>query len=160
VALFGITPPSQFNQTIGLVNTAFSHVNITNPTAYTGFTYHVAARGGQFYASGILPSPRQLTVGITGARGLALDYALVTVGESTSLKDHTILVDDASPEITWDGSWSAKDNYTMPVPCSLPLSPKSEDFFDFTANMAPHANTSHISSTTGDSFTFQFSGIY
>ncbi|KAJ7930966.1 hypothetical protein B0H13DRAFT_1481183, partial [Mycena leptocephala] len=91
----------------------------------------------QFYTSGSLQSPRQLTVGITGARGLALDYALVTVGESTSLKDHTILVDDSNPEITWDGSWRL-----------LRLHSK----------YGPHANTSHISSTTGDSFTFQFSG--
>ncbi|KAJ7278785.1 hypothetical protein C8J57DRAFT_1304524 [Mycena rebaudengoi] len=159
VAFFGITPPSNFNQTIGIANPSFDHVNITNPRSYPRFTYAEPARGGQFYSSGTLSSPGQLRIGFTGARGLALDYALVTVGEATNLKGQTILVDDSSGEITWNGSWSVKNNYTMPVPCGMPFFPKSEDFpYAFTANMPPHGNTSHISSTVGDSFTFQFAG--
>ncbi|KAJ7903233.1 hypothetical protein B0H13DRAFT_1466468, partial [Mycena leptocephala] len=160
VSLFGITPPIAFNQTIGIASLPFDHDNITNPESYSRVTYAAPARGGQFYSSGTLSSPRQMRIGITGARGLVVDYALVTIGEATPLKGQTILVDDSSPEITWSGSWGEKNSYTMPVPCVLPLFPKSEDpnGYAFTANMSPHGNTSHTSSTVGDSFTFRFAG--
>ncbi|KAJ6550050.1 hypothetical protein B0H19DRAFT_1264913 [Mycena capillaripes] len=160
VSLFGITPPSQFPQTIAIDNTAdpFYNLNITNPHNYTVFNYPAAARGGLFYTSDRLFTPGEIKVGITGARGLAIDYAVVTVRETTDLSGQTILVDDSSSEITWNGQWSSKDNYTMPVPCTLPLSPKSEDLLGFVAAMSPHGNTSHASSTPGDSFTFQFAG--
>ncbi|KAF7342472.1 Gpr1 family protein [Mycena venus] len=159
VSLFGITPPTEFNQTIGIANPSFDQVNITYPKSYSRFTYAAPARGGQFYSSGTLSSPGQIRIGITGARGLTLDYALVTIGEATNLKGQTILVDDSSPEITWSGNWGEKNSYTTPVPCGLPFFPNSEDFpYAFTANMSPHGNTSHTSSTIGDSFAFQFSG--
>ncbi|KAJ7124261.1 hypothetical protein C8R44DRAFT_980621 [Mycena epipterygia] len=158
VSLFGITPPAQFNQTFGIGNSALGHVNLSDPKNYTSFKYPVPSHGGQFYTSGMLAGPEKLTIGITGARGLAVDYALVTIGESTVLRGQTILVDDSSPEIIWNGNWTVKKNYTLPVPCELALNPRSDTFTDFTANMTPHGNSSRFSSVVGDSFTFHFAG--
>ncbi|KAJ6572457.1 hypothetical protein DFH09DRAFT_1277404 [Mycena vulgaris] len=157
VSLFGITPPVPFSQTLGIGNSILPHVNITNPKAYTNHTYRAPSNGGQFYTSGSLASPSQIKIGITGARGLAIDYALVTIGESTDLQGQRILVDDSSPEIIWNGNWTIRANYTIPVPCQLPFMPRSgEASYDFTANMAPHGNSSRFSTVGGDSFTFQF----
>ncbi|KAJ6493851.1 hypothetical protein DFH09DRAFT_357596 [Mycena vulgaris] len=159
VSLFGITPPLPFSQTLGVGNSMVPHVNITNPKAYTNHTYRASSYGGQFYTSGSLASPSQIKIGITGARGLVIDYALVTIGEFTDLQGQTILVDDSSPEIIWNGNWTIRANYTVPVPCQLPFMPRSDDVpYDFTANMAPHGNSSRFSTDGGDSFTFQFAG--
>ncbi|KAJ7494114.1 hypothetical protein FB451DRAFT_1002632, partial [Mycena latifolia] len=141
VSLFGITPPAQFNQTFGIGNSALGYVNLSNPKNYTSFKYPAPSHGGQFYTSGMLADPEKLTNRITGARGLTVDYALVTIGESTVLRGQTILVDDSSSEIIWNGNWTIKQNYTLPVPCELALGPRSNDTFtDFTANMTPHGN--------------------
>ncbi|KAJ7451338.1 hypothetical protein FB451DRAFT_1145721 [Mycena latifolia] len=160
VAFFGITPPTQFNQTFGIGNSALPDVNITNPRNYTAYKYLAASHGGQFYASAGLDNPEQFRIGFTGARGLALDYALVAVGQSTVLKGQTILVDDSSSEIIWNGNWTVKANYTLPVPCELPFGPRSDNDpgVAFTAKMTPHGNSSRFSSVVGDSFTFQFAG--
>ncbi|KAK7046232.1 Gpr1 family protein [Favolaschia claudopus] len=159
-ALYGITPPSEFNQTIGLASPAFDGSNITDFKAYSHYAFDVPVRGGMFYTTGTLSTPTSIQIGMTGARGLTVDYAVVTVGEATNLEGQTIIVDDTSTEITWDGSWTQKNNYTIPVPCTLPFKPGTDafDFFDFTANMAPHGNTSHASSSVGDSFAFRFAG--
>ncbi|KAJ7871062.1 hypothetical protein B0H13DRAFT_2061302, partial [Mycena leptocephala] len=124
-----------------------------------------AAFGGQFYTSGILPAPGQMLLGLSNANGIAIDYALVTASNSTNLQGQTILVDDASPEIFWDGSWSAQDNFTVPVPCLIPTPEAYENAtlnypkgVSFTANMSAHANTCHQSSNVGASLTFQFAG--
>jgi len=109
-----------------------------------------------------LSSTSQIQIGILGAHGLALDYALVTVDESTDLKDRTIFVDDSNPEIMWNDSWEEQQNHVILVDCSLPEPPHSfktfPSDFDFTANIYPHGNRSQISNTTGSSFTFQFAG--
>ncbi|KAF7336456.1 Gpr1 family protein [Mycena sanguinolenta] len=159
VALFGITPPAQFNQTFGIGDPPFHKVNITNPKDYSARSYPSPSQGGSFYTSSILPNASQIQVGITGARGLAIDYALVGVGPSTDLQSQTILVDDSSSEIIWNGSWTIQANYTLPVPCQLAFSSNSDDGFStFTANMSPHGNSSHFSNEVGDSFTFSFAG--
>ncbi|KAJ7906158.1 hypothetical protein B0H13DRAFT_2194357 [Mycena leptocephala] len=145
VSLFGITPPSQYNQTIGIADPGSDKDIIAQPKDYHPYMYPSAAFGGQFYTSGTLPAPGQMLLGLSNANGIMIDYALVTASNSTSFQGQTIIVDDASPEIFWDGSWSAQDNFTMPD-------------VSFTANMSPHANTSHRSSSVGASFTFQFAG--
>lgn len=159
VSLFGVTPPTQFNQTFGIGDSSIPKVNITDPRNYTLIRYSSPSQGGEFYTSRTLSDPGSIKVGITGSRGLAIDYALVTVGPSTDLQGQTILVDDSSSEIVWHGNWTVKSNYTLPVPCFLPISPQSDDSSpDFTANMRPHGNSSHYSSNVGDSFTFEFAG--
>ncbi|KAJ7648653.1 hypothetical protein DFH06DRAFT_996938 [Mycena polygramma] len=75
---------------------------------------------------------------------MAIDYALVTAGNSTNLQGQTIIVDDASPEIFWDGDWEGTLN--------------AQNTLGFIANISSHANTTHQSSNVGDSFTFQFAG--
>ncbi|KAJ6594908.1 hypothetical protein B0H19DRAFT_1057118 [Mycena capillaripes] len=117
VSLFGITPPVQFNQTIGIVSAPFEDVDITEPRKYPSYKYHAPASGGQFYRSGVAPNSSHIKIGITGAKNLALDYALVTVGA----------------EIAWNGTWKAKDNYTIPVPCITLDSPHSDDPIRFIA---------------------------
>jgi hypothetical protein len=165
VSLFGVTPPRQYNQTIGIADPASDKDIITQPKDYRPYTYPSAAFGGQFYTSGILPAPGQMLLGLSNANGIAIDYALVTASNSTNLQGQTILVDDASPEIFWDGSWSAQDNFTMPVPCLIPTPEAYENAtlnypkgVSFTANMSAHANTCHQSSNVGASLTFQFAG--
>ncbi|KAJ6553099.1 hypothetical protein B0H19DRAFT_1295707 [Mycena capillaripes] len=126
---------------------------------------HVSVRSLWRPIPGTLPAPGQMLLGLSNANGIAIDYTLVTVINSTSLQGQILIVDDASPEIFWNGSWSAQDNFTMPVPCLIPSPevyvnatlnyPKG---VSFTVNMSPHANTSHQSSNAGDSFTFQFAG--
>ncbi|KAJ7052738.1 hypothetical protein C8F01DRAFT_951934, partial [Mycena amicta] len=78
-----------------------------------------------------------------------LDYAVVTVYPTTNLLGTTILVDDSSSSLIWHGSWTEENNFTLPVGCN---------FTDFTADMAPHANTTHVSQTKGDQFEFWFTG--
>ncbi|KAJ7924572.1 hypothetical protein B0H13DRAFT_1533586, partial [Mycena leptocephala] len=92
-----------------------------------------------------------------------LDYVVVTVGELTSLQGQRILVDDKSPEIAWAGTgWTERNNFTLPIPCSLPsgqfVKSNNTTMSDFTAEVAPHGNTTHATSTPGDSFTFRFAG--
>ncbi|KAK7461661.1 hypothetical protein VKT23_008088 [Stygiomarasmius scandens] len=162
VALFGITPPSAFRHGFNRSVPVFDSSNIQELETYTPYKYPAMAQGGQFYTSQTLPSKSQIDIGILGAHGLALDYALVTVDESTDLSQKTILVDDSNLEITWDDSWEEQQNRAISVNCSLPEQPHvfhgSPPDFQFTANMYPHGNGSHISNTTGSSFTFQFAG--
>ncbi|KAJ7670862.1 hypothetical protein DFH06DRAFT_1125145 [Mycena polygramma] len=172
VSLVGCTPPSQYNQTIGLADPTNDTNSITQPQRYRPYTYPpmvsgFSGFGGPFYTSGTLPTPGQMVLGLSNANGLAIDYALVTAGDSTNLQGQTIIVDDASPEIFWNGNWVAHDNLTVSVQCSIP----GLDIFkqgtpvgnpDHTAgffvDMPSHANTTHQSSNVGDSFTFQFAG--
>ncbi|KAJ7670912.1 hypothetical protein DFH06DRAFT_143334 [Mycena polygramma] len=172
VSLVGCTPPSQYNQTIGLADPTNDTTSITQPQRYRPYTYPpmvsgFSGFGGPFYTSGTLPTPGQMVLGLSNANGLAIDYALVTAGDSTNLQGQTIIVDDASPEIFWNGNWVAHDNLTVSVQCSIP----GLDIFkqgtpvgnpDHTAgffvDMPSHANTTHQSSNVGDSFTFQFAG--
>ncbi|KAJ7056858.1 hypothetical protein C8F01DRAFT_950745, partial [Mycena amicta] len=79
-----------------------------------------------------------------------LDYAVVTVYPTTDLLGTTILVDDSSSSLIWHGSWTKEDNFTLP--------PQGINSNYFTADMAPHANTTHASQTRGDKFEFWFTG--
>ncbi|KAF8184069.1 hypothetical protein K438DRAFT_1974661 [Mycena galopus ATCC 62051] len=122
------------------------------------FTYPLPSYGGLIYTtnSGVpLPNATQMTVGITGSNGLAIDYAVVTVGESTDLRGQQIIVDDTSNEIRWSGSWTARNNFTLEVPC---LSLLVFETPQFTASVSPHGNTTHASGAPGDAFGFEFAG--
>ncbi|KAJ7052725.1 hypothetical protein C8F01DRAFT_997676 [Mycena amicta] len=86
---------------------------------------------------------------VSQAQGFALDYAVVTVYPTTDLLGTTILVDDSSSSLIWRGSWTEENNFTLPP---------SLNFTGFAADMAPHANTTHVSQTVGDQFEFWFTG--
>ena len=74
---------------------------------------------------------------------IALDYAVVKVGNQTSLSGQTVIVDDDSPLIQYSGQWSRSTNKFTPG--NLPSG-------------YPYGNLTHRSSNPGDTFTFQFSG--
>ncbi|KAJ7056886.1 hypothetical protein C8F01DRAFT_1308333 [Mycena amicta] len=151
VQLYGIAPPPQFNQTF-----------IIGPAGeWEDYSYRAPGYGGLHYTS----PPNSITnsaLMVTQARGFALDYAVVTVYPRTDLLGTTILVDDSSSSLIWRGSWTEENNFTLPVICVLPLTvtptSKSLNNTAFTANMAPHANTTHTSQTVGDEFEFWFTG--
>ncbi|KAJ7056917.1 hypothetical protein C8F01DRAFT_338259 [Mycena amicta] len=144
VQLYGVAPPSQSSQTF-FVNT---------PDHSQEYSYHAPGYGGLQYTS--TPNA-SLSMVLTQAVLFGLDYAVVTVHPTTDLIGKTILVDDSSSSLIWRGSWTEENNFTLPVFCPLPFSPNSTDFF-FICNMAPHANTTHASQTTGDEFEFWFTG--
>ncbi|KAJ7048719.1 hypothetical protein C8F01DRAFT_46741 [Mycena amicta] len=165
ISLFGVTPPAlpTFNQTIAISNPLDPKANSSDVTSYTPYTYPSPALGGQFLTTGRLPAAAPLKLGIVGYRGLALNYALVEVGEFTSLTGTTILVDDSSTEIAWSGGWTVKNDYgtTLQVQCQLPALPYNatdNTMTKYTATMVPHGNSTHVSSAKGDSFTFPFAG--
>ncbi|KAK7005990.1 Gpr1 family protein [Favolaschia claudopus] len=167
VALFGVTPPIQYNQTIRIADPSVDKTNATQPNSYRAYTYPVSSQGGQFFTSGVVHNDSQIRIGLSNADGVAIDYALVTAGNLTNLQGQTILVDDRSSEIFWDGNWTMVDNYSLPVQCTIPspqaykeskLLLNSTDSVNFIAQMQPHANSTHSSNTVGDSFTFHFAG--
>ncbi|KAF5340814.1 hypothetical protein D9758_017642 [Tetrapyrgos nigripes] len=81
---------------------------------------------------------------LTFAEDVEFDYMLLSVTNETDLGGQTILVDDSSEEIRWSGSWEPQEtNITLSDP---------------KLTVAAHGNGTHISSTEGDSFTFQFAG--
>lgn len=80
---------------------------------------------------------------ISNLYGTAIDYAVVTVGNDTSLIEQTIVTDGDSPLVQYSGQWSR--NTSEFIPGSLPPG-------------YPYGNATHLSSNPGDTFTFQFNG--
>ncbi|KAJ7048714.1 hypothetical protein C8F01DRAFT_1266693 [Mycena amicta] len=169
ISLFGVSPPADpaYNQTIAISNPFDPNANSTLISSYTPYTYPSPAFGGQLLTTGRLSVAGPMKLGLTGFRGIALNYALVEVGEFTSLTGFPILLDDSSQEIAWNGGWTVKSDYgtTMQVQCELPVLPHNPNVTGnvplvppFTATMVPHGNSTHVSSATGDSFTFPFAG--
>ncbi|KAK7016373.1 hypothetical protein VNI00_018933 [Paramarasmius palmivorus] len=77
-----------------------------------------------------------------------VDYFLVTAGDTTPLPGKTIVVDDAiTDEIWYTGQWKETLNKTY-----ITKSPQG-------ARAQALMNTTHITSTVGDSFEFQFAGL-
>jgi hypothetical protein len=71
------------------------------------------------------------------------DYILVTAKNETTLEDQTILLDDSSVEIQWNGSWESRQNVTA----TIDPSPSFPD----TVVIAAHGNGTHVSSKEGES---------
>ncbi|KAJ7048715.1 hypothetical protein C8F01DRAFT_1266694 [Mycena amicta] len=143
ISLFGVSPPvlPAYNQTIAISNPLDPKANSTDLSSYTPYKYPSPALGGQLLTTG----------------------RLFEVGEFTSLDGMTILLDDSSQEIEWNGGWSVKSDYgtTLQVGCELPVlphDPNNNTTIPFTATMVPHGNSTHVSSAKGDLFTFPFAG--
>ncbi|KAJ7052752.1 hypothetical protein C8F01DRAFT_1261535 [Mycena amicta] len=156
VQLYGVAPPPQFNQTLTIGPLA----DVANSLKAIGH-YHAPGYGGLQYTSP--PNTSFSALVLAQAAGFALDYAVVTVYPTTELLGTTILVDDSSPSLIWHGSWTEENNFTLPIPCDLPFTPTSSqsqivNSTHFTADIAPHANTTHASQTKGDAFEFWFTG--
>ncbi|KAJ7052766.1 hypothetical protein C8F01DRAFT_565294 [Mycena amicta] len=152
--LYGIAPPPDFNQNFSIVPVFASY---GWPVAAQYSEYHAPQYGGLQYTSP--PNASLSSLALSQAVGFALDYAVVTVYPTTDLLGKTILVDDSSSALIWRGTWAADNNFTLPVQCELPFSPTPTSVkIQFTAQMAPHANTTHASQTVGDEFEFWFTG--
>ncbi|KAJ6457848.1 hypothetical protein C8R47DRAFT_168459 [Mycena vitilis] len=164
VSLVGITPPSRYNQTIGLAAVPDNCTACEDGEAQRPYTYPSAAFGGLFYTSGTFPTSGPIFLGLSNANGITIDYALVTAGNTTNLQGQTIIVDDASPEVLWNGNWTAHDNFTLPITGFIPSPEDYErgnrphETKGFPVNVSSYANTIHQGSNAGDSFTFQFDG--
>ncbi|KAJ7052750.1 hypothetical protein C8F01DRAFT_337707 [Mycena amicta] len=152
--LYGIAPPLAFNQTFD-ISTLYGSpsTGVESPE----HSYHAPGYGGLQYTSP--PHTILSDLFFTRVLGFALDYAVVTVYPTTELLGKTILVDDASSALIWRGSWTEENNFTLSVGCVLGFTPTFKPTSDsFFADMAPHANTTHVSQTVGDEFEFWFSG--
>nr|GAT55823.1 predicted protein [Mycena chlorophos] len=164
VSLYGITPPSSFNQTIAWAAFPFniqSDLSSANAATFPLTKYAQAAFGGFLYETPTLSTGSStIEVGLTGASGILIDYGTATVGDGTSLAGQRIIVDDTSIEIFWNGTWSPRTDLVLDVSCTLPFDStfNRNETTSFTAGMHPHANSTHQSGTVGDSFVFQFSG--
>ena len=130
----GNTPTSYFPQT--------ATVQIDNGTAF-GINYDDPnpPTYKQWFTTPTLSDGRH-TVTISKLR-TAIDYAVVNVGNNTSLTGQTVVVDDDSSLIQYSGQWYRNTNQF--IPGNLPVG-------------YPYRNVTHRSSNPGDSFTFQFSG--
>ncbi|KIK66662.1 hypothetical protein GYMLUDRAFT_909571 [Collybiopsis luxurians FD-317 M1] len=97
----------------------------------------------QWYTSPSLPDTSDAyNIQLSNLQQAGVDYVLIEAGANTPLTDQTILVDDNSPEIIWNGHWTNQSEFTS---------------FDGLVHR-PNGNGTHSSSTVGDSFEFQFAG--
>lgn len=127
-------------------------VHVSTAVAAPGASYSVKIDDGEFVSqsgTGAYDSPtlsdgkHTITYAIgTSASPPAFDYLTVTAGKSTTLKDHTLAVDDADSAIIYSGSWS-----------NAPLDPAGTDSF-----ISLYRDTVHWTSTVGDSLQLQFEG--
>ena len=95
----------------------------------------------QWYQSPTL-SDGNHTITVSHLTG-SIDMALITVGPNTLLQGKTLIVDNDNPAIEYFGTWTR--NTSPFVPGVL------QDGF-------PIGNTTHHSTTPGDTITFRFTG--
>lgn len=79
---------------------------------------------------------------LTGKSLPSFDYLTVNAGSSTPLQGRTLAVDDTDNSIIYSGSW--KNSPAVPLA------------FDYSTSL--YRNTTHWSSTVGDSLQFKFEG--
>jgi len=77
------------------------------------------------------------------SNGTIIDYAAIEVGNRTNLTQSTVVVDNESSSISYSGHWTR--NTSELISGSL-----SKGY--------PYGNSTHRSSTPGDTFTFRFAG--
>jgi len=101
----------------------------------------------QWFVTPTLPDGRH-RITISNLLGAAVDYAVVKVGNQTSLTGRTVIVDDDSPLIQYYGRWSR--NTVKFIPGAPTRNPVVGGY--------PYGNGTHLSFNPGDSFAFRFSG--
>jgi hypothetical protein len=126
-------------------------IYVSASVAHPGASYSVKIDEGPLetlsgdgsFDSPTLPDGKHTITYATGSKGFpAFDYLTVTAGDSTSLNDQTLVVDDSDNSITYSGNWA-----------SSPPSPLS---FDYSTSL--YRDTTHWSSSIGDNLQFQFTG--
>lgn len=137
IAFIGNTPENFFAES------QIATVSIDGGRAYNT-TYGTTAPPAyvQWYQSPTLADGKH-NITISHLAGTAVDLALITVGPKTSLQGKTLIVDDDNSAIEYSGAWSS--NASPFNAGSLP------DGF-------PVGNSTHRSTTLGDTITFRFTG--
>ncbi|KAJ3886875.1 hypothetical protein GG344DRAFT_69301 [Lentinula edodes] len=134
----GNTPSSSDSPTWFLVGIDLNspyNVSFPNPGILQSYT--------QWYQTPTLPDGLH-TVNLSSIV-VNLDYAIITAGPTTPLSGSTIVVDDESPEIVYNGNgWKTSDSEI--------------DIGGSWVNGPPLGNTTHRTSNVGNGFSFQFAG--
>jgi len=102
--------------------------------------------GNGHYHSPVLADGRHTVTYAIGNVSLipVFDYLTVEAGTSTPLNGSTLIVDDSDTAIKYSGDWTTSPPH--------PLS------FDYSTSL--YKNTTHWSSTVGDTIEFKFTGPY
>ncbi|THU98137.1 hypothetical protein K435DRAFT_856961 [Dendrothele bispora CBS 962.96] len=137
IAFIGSSPQSSLPQSFRLSIDGSEDVTMTYPEPELSF---------QWYMSPILEDSLH-QIEISELIHTNVDFAVITVGDNTSLTGQTIILDDSSPEITWNGKWQEETNQTFDPSGSGEYHP-----------IRPLKNGTHTSTSVGDSMTFQFAG--
>jgi len=141
IAFIGVTPPPSFP------GSHFATVSIDRGTAYNT-TYGTQALSVsssqayiQWYQSPTLSDGNHI-ITLSHFAG-AIDMALITVGPNTSLQGKMLIADNDNPGIEYSGTWTRNSN---PFNSGV-----LQDGF-------PIGNTTHRSTTLGDTISFRFTG--
>ncbi|THU87130.1 hypothetical protein K435DRAFT_867583 [Dendrothele bispora CBS 962.96] len=155
LALVGFTPAPSKDQTFSVqIGTNGQNADIGY---WSNTSYPSPNLGCQFFTTPDLPGNDTdnptFSFNLTASGGVSFDYAIMQVGNFRDITGKTVIVDDSSPEISWQGNWqegkSSNLNVTIPFKDDQPYEGKS---------WYPHGNSTHRSNQVGDSFTFQFAG--
>jgi len=137
IAFTGNTPEATRSQSI--------MVTIDGGTPYnTSYMDPIPQTYIQWYQSPTLAGGKH-TIKVDGIDGTSLDYATITVAQDTPLSGKKIIVDNEDSTIHYSGSWTRNINEFIAIKV-----PKGR----------PFQNSTHRSTTPGDTITFLFSGQY
>lgn len=138
MAFFGNTPNANASQSI--------MVSIDGGRPYkTTYMDPAPPSSRQWYKSPTL-SDATHNITITNIAGTSVDFIVTTAGQSTPLAGQKLVVDDGDSSITYNGNWGKNGNtYTS---CDNPVTG------------LPYGNSTHQTTTSGASATFQFSGMF
>jgi len=128
-------------------------IHVAASVATPGASYSVKIDDGEFvpqsgngaYDSPTLSDGKHIitySMESTGKSLPSFDYLTVNAGSSTPLQGQTLVVDDTDNSIIYSGNWKNSP--------AVPLS------FDYSTTL--YRNTTHWSSTVGDSLQFNFQG--
>ncbi|KAF7312781.1 hypothetical protein MKEN_00961200 [Mycena kentingensis (nom. inval.)] len=166
VVLYGISPPATdpiYNQTI-LVLDPTDPKGLSDPNSLDGYsshTYTAPALGGQLFATANrLQTAQSLVLSLRQIYGMTLHYAVVEVGEFTSLTGRKLVVDDSSDEVAWSDGWGTKRDETLLVAGNISDHLPEAKETAFKAAFAAHGNSTRVSSTPGEYFVFPFTGTF
>ncbi|KAK0491578.1 hypothetical protein IW261DRAFT_96926 [Armillaria novae-zelandiae] len=135
IAFTGNTPGASTKQNFS--------VSIDGADAYVA-SYPSPAEYLQWYTSPTLEEGNH-TITLSEMDNIDVDYAIIAVGNQTAVQGRDILVDDTSSAIVWTGNWQTNTSTLAHV---------TRVFLD----NHPLGNSTKDSSTSGDSYSFQFTG--
>ena len=135
IAFTGNTPAPPLLQSI--------IVTIDSGTPYnTSYMDPIPQTYIQWYQSPTLAEGNH-TIKVDKVDGAALDYATITVGQNTPLSGKKIIIDNDDSTVHYSGSWTRN----------------TDEFFSGGDSKGhPFRNSTHRSTTPGDTITFLFSG--